>query len=372
MNSKRLYILLLSILSGYLVSLTGISIGWMIGALLAGGILSLWIPAWIHHTEGSPGIPKYWMFIGQWILGVELGQKINTGVFHIFIENWLYVITILLVSIIFSLLSGIILWRFSQTDLLTSFIGTAPGGISVMPIFAEEVGANPALVSIIQIIRILLVIGTMPILAFYWTNSEGKGAIIHNHVITGGAPFEIKQILWLGFLVIIAVSGSFLAKYLKFPTPWLLGSMIVVAIWQAIGGLYMESFTIIYWPHWLLIISQLLIGVSIGSRLTSRMFIGIKRTLLVGSLGSVGLVIVMALCATVMSKITEISWITAILAFAPGGIAEMAATAVALDADSTFVVVVQVLRIAIVITFLPTVFKVLERRMMKKDVSMTK
>jgi len=73
-----------------------------------------------------------------------------------------------------------------------------------------------------------------------------------------------------------------------------------------------------------------------------------------------------------MSKVTDISWITAILAFAPGGIAEMAATAVALDADSTFVVVVQVLRIGIVITVLPAVFKFLERRITKKEISMTK
>lgn len=361
--------MLLCILSGYIVSLTGISVGWMIGAFLIGGIFSLWIPSWIHPAEGLPGVPKYWMFIGQWILGVELGQKMNTGVFHLFIENWLYVITILLVSILFSLLSGYFLWRFSQTDLLTSFIGTAPGGISVMPIFAEEIGANPALVSIIQIIRVLLVIGTVPLLAMYWTNSSEK---LHTSVIASDAPMEVHHLFWMGLVVILSVGGSFLAKYLKFPTPWLLGSMIVVAIWQAIGGLYKESFSVIYWPHWLLVISQLLIGVSIGSRLTSRMFVGIKRTLLVGSLGSVGLIMVMALCATVMSKVTDISWITAILAFAPGGIAEMAATAVALDADSTFVVVVQVLRIGVVITVLPTIFKILERRITKKEISMTK
>ncbi|WP_066400484.1 AbrB family transcriptional regulator [Neobacillus mesonae] len=369
MNQKRLYILLLCILSGYFVSLTGISVGWMIGAFLIGGIFSLWIPSWIHPAEGSLGVPKYWMFIGQWILGVELGQKMNTGVFHLFIENWLYVITILLVSILFSLLSGYFLWRFSQTDFLTSFIGTAPGGISVMPIFAEEIGANPALVSIIQIIRVLLVIGTVPLLAIYWTNSSEE---LHTSVIASDASVGAHQLFWMGLVVLLSVGGSFLAKYLKFPTPWLLGSMIVVAIWQAIGGLYKESFTVIYWPHWLLVISQLLIGVSIGSRFTSRMFVGIKRTLLVGSLGSVGLIMVMALCATVMSKVTDISWITAILAFAPGGIAEMAATAVALDADSTFVVVVQVLRIGVVITVLPTVFKFLERRITKKEISMTK
>lgn len=372
MRVNRLYILLFSSLLGYLFSLTGISIGWMIGALIAGGILSLWKPVWIQQTEKLHGIPKYWMFFGQLILGMELGQRINTAVFHIFITNWVSVIIILLVSILFSLLSGFILWRFSKTDILTSFIGTAPGGISFMPIFAEEVGANPALVSIIQIIRIILVIGTMPILALYWTTSMGNEMLSYTQVSNTLSPFEVTQLLWTVLLIILAVSGSFLAKYLKLPTPWLLGSMIVVALWQVIGGMYIDSFAVIYWPDWLPILSQIFIGVSIGSRLNRQMFVGIKRTLWISTLGSIGLIIVMAICATIMSKITGISWITAILGFAPGGIAEMAATAVALGADSTFVVLVQVLRIAIVITFLPLLFKFLERRMTKKEIRMTK
>lgn len=356
--SANYIILLLSGISGYLLSLTGIPIGWMIGSLITGGILSNWKPSWLNNEKNSIAIPKYWIFIGQWLLGVELGKKINSGVFQNVTENWIVVVVVLLISILFSLLSGVMLWRFSKTDMLTSLIGTAPGGISYLPIFAEEIGANIATVSIIQIVRVLLVISTLPLLIHYWSVTN-QVAVIQDQTLT--PSLGIKGVVWTGILVIAAAGGSIIAKSLKFPTPWLLGSMIVVAIFQTIDGR-----GAVWWPHGLLILSQLLIGVSIGSRINKQLFNGLKRTLLVGSLGSIGLIIVMVLCATIVSKLTNISWITAILAFSPGGIAEMAVTAVILDADSTFVVAVQILRITIVIMFLPLLFQLIERRISRR------
>ncbi|MBS4208175.1 AbrB family transcriptional regulator [Bacillus sp. FJAT-50079] len=366
MQSKKLtqiIFFLLSGLSGYLFSLTGISIGWMVGSLFAAGILSVWRPSWLIKDVNAAIIPKQWMFFGQWILGVELGQKINTNVLNIFMENWLFVCIILLVSVLFSLLSGMILWRFSQTDMLTSLIGTAPGGISYLPVFAEEVGANIATVSIIQIVRVLLVIGTMPFLVFYWTSNHYIGAMNEQTAIVSFALPEASLIIWTVIIVLVAAGGSFLARFLKLPTPWLLGSMVIIALLQTVS--FGPAGGEIWWPSSILILSQIMIGTSIGSRLNKQLFVGLKRILLVSSLSSIVLIIVMVLCATLVSKLTEISWITAILAFAPGGIAEMAVTAVTLNADSTFVVAVQVLRIAVVIMLLPPLFQLVERKLSK-------
>lgn len=99
-------------------------------------------------------MPKYWLYMGQFILGIHLGQKLNLTFLHVFKENWLAIILMLLLSIIFSLLSGLVLWKYSNTDMMTSFFGTAPGGLSAMPGIAEEAGANTAVVSIIQTMRV--------------------------------------------------------------------------------------------------------------------------------------------------------------------------------------------------------------------------
>jgi membrane AbrB-like protein len=97
------------------------------------------------------------------------------------------------------------------------------------------------------------------------------------------------------------------------------------------------------------------------------MFRGVRKTLIIALIGSVGLVAAMLLCAFAVSKLTGISITTSILAFSPGGIAEMASTSVALHADSTFVVTVQVLRIILVIAILPPLFRYLHRRAEKKE-----
>lgn len=65
------------------------------------------------------------------------------------------------------MLSGFALWKLSKTDMLTSFVGTAPGGLSAMPGIAQEVGANTAVVSLVQTTRVLMVVLTIPFTVFY-------------------------------------------------------------------------------------------------------------------------------------------------------------------------------------------------------------
>ncbi len=110
---------------GFLLSLTGLSIGWMIGTLILATILSFSRPKFLQLPNIKKGIPKYWLYIGQCILGIELGQKMNASVLFTFGENWLAIIIMLLLSIFFSLLAGFILWKYSNLSMLTSFFATA-------------------------------------------------------------------------------------------------------------------------------------------------------------------------------------------------------------------------------------------------------
>lgn len=55
-------------------------------------------------------------------------------------------------------------------------------------------------------------------------------------------------------------------------------------------------------------------------------------------------------------------------ALAPRGIAEMATTALTLHADAAFVVAVQVLRVILILSFLPVLFKLLNKQVEKRTV----
>jgi uncharacterized membrane protein AbrB (regulator of aidB expression) len=82
----------------------------------------------------------------------------------------------LLLSILLALLCWVIIhWRFSKADMLTSLFCTTPGGISAMPSIAEEAGANTVIVSLVQLMRIILIVGTVPFVG------QGKGYLKMNY-----------------------------------------------------------------------------------------------------------------------------------------------------------------------------------------------
>ncbi|WP_281201350.1 AbrB family transcriptional regulator [Bacillus altitudinis] len=369
-NSLRTDLILIAVsgLGGFLLSLTGMSIGWMIGTLMTAAFIALRRPS-LFQRKGkyTLRIHSRWLLLGQFILGIELGQKMNMKVLHIFAENWLPVSFMLVFSILLAMLSGFVLWKLSKTDMLTSFVGTAPGGLSAMPGIAQEFGANTAVVSLVQTIRVLMVVLTIPFTVFYLNTKSQSDVVVAQGSAFSSGVFTISNISWTAALILGAWLMSRLAVRLHFPAPWLIGSMLGVAALQVGAGALTGHDLIPYWPAQANIASQVFLGATIGSKMNKQMFVGLKNTLIVAVVSSAGLIAATVLSSIAIAEITGISVITAILAFSPGGIAEMATTAVTLHEDSTFVVAVQVVRIILVIAMLPPFFRFLHHVWAKRQ-----
>ncbi|MDR7073108.1 AbrB family transcriptional regulator [Fictibacillus barbaricus] len=362
---QNIFFILLSSMGGYLLSLTGMSIGWMVGTLVMAGFLSFHEPAWLNMKTFKKGIQPYWRHIGQAIIGITLGQQMSMSVLETFENNFVIITIMLLLSIIFAMLCGVILWRFSNADMLTSLFSTTPGGISAMPSIAEEVGANTVTVSLVQMIRIFLVVGTVPILAHSSNevvNETGTIAAGGESVSSVTSMLQFYPAAWTIALILGSCAGYYLGNRTKLPAPWLVGGMLGVAVVQMLGSLLHGSTITSWWPHLLIVLAQILIGASIGSRLNKKMFSGTKNIIILGSLTSTGMIIVMAILGFGVSEITHIQLVTTLLAFAPGGVAEMATTSVALHADSAFVVTVQVMRLISIFLIMPPFFRLLNRQ----------
>ncbi|MFY4773676.1 AbrB family transcriptional regulator [Metabacillus sp. RGM 3146] len=350
--------ILISSIGGYLLSLTGMAIGWMIGTLIVSGLISFWKPAWMNGNYFSKGINPNWRYAGQAIIGIQLGQQINPSIASTFTSHWMTITIMLLLSIGFALLSGFFLWRLTKSDLMTSLLGTTPGGVSAMPTIAEEAGANTITVSIVQLIRIFLVVSAVPLVAFYFEPS----APAHNDAgnTAAGVPGTGPLPVLIAFLLIIgSFAGHRIGKKIKLPAPWLVGGMLGAGAMHILCSSVIGPSMAVWWPHWLIIIAQVLIGASIGSRLHKEMFKGAREVVIVGLITSICLVGAMAVCSFGVSALTHLSLVTSILAFAPGGVAEMATASVAYKADSAFVVAVQTLRLVLIFLLLPPLFRVL-------------
>ncbi|MFD2617293.1 AbrB family transcriptional regulator [Terrilactibacillus laevilacticus] len=360
--------MLLCSIGGLILSLTGLSIGWMVGTLLLSAILSFWAPPWLKEFSNKKdnSLSSFWLQIGQCILGIQLGHQLNLTVLQIFKQNWFMVLLVLIISILLSLLSGYILWKFTKTDLLTSLFGTTPGGLSAMSSIASEVGANPAVVSMIQIMRVILVVSTVPLLVSFIPGGSGENMGVQTTQMTF---IGRGTLLWTLILVLFSCLCVKIGRVCHMPAPSILGSMLGAAFMQITGSSIVHQDLTVIWPHWLIIVAQILIGSSIGSKINRRMFQGLARVFVFGLIGSIGLIIAMLICAWLVSILSHISFLTSILAFAPGGVAEMATTAVVLHSDSAFVVGVQILRMMVIFIIMPPLINLIGSSSIKKETS---
>ncbi|MCL1632327.1 AbrB family transcriptional regulator [Sporolactobacillus sp. CPB3-1] len=357
---KNVLFLLICSIGGLILTMAGLSIGWMIGTLITAGAFSLIRPRLLRKIQDERGLGSYWLKIGQLILGVQIGHQVHLSLFAVFHRGWLPISTMILMSIILALLSGFVLFRFSQTSLITSLYGTTPGGLSSMIGIAAESGANMAVVSMIQTLRVILVESTIPftvsLLAVHVHESASDSAVAPVSALRPEAAFG------LAFLLLLACLGALAGSRLHMPAPWLLGALISVAAAQTLFEYITARDFPVWQPPALIIAAQIMLGACVGARLYPGMFRGITRAFLVGLAGSVGLTAAMFLGALLVSALTTVDPVTCVLAFAPGGIDVMAITSEVLHADSTFVVAVQVLRVLVICMLLPPFFNQIQRK----------
>jgi membrane AbrB-like protein len=350
------FLILLSMLGGFIFSCFRVPIPWLLGSLTIACLVSTIGFKWGNFQE-TIEIHSLWRQMGQTILGIELGQNFHLSIIRVFENHFMIIFITLLSTIAISILSGIVLWRFTSANIMTSLFSSTPGGVSTMPSIAEEAGANALVVSIIQTLRILLVVGVIPILvsSIHPSSSIIKPGIHQSY-------FNFNALLWTGCLIIGACAGALILKKLKMPSPWLIGSILGVIFVQLIGTLNFGDRLFAYWPHQLTIFAQVLIGTSIGSRIRSDMFKGLGQIIFVSFVNILSLVFLTIMISFGISEVTHIPLITCILAFAPGGIAEMSTTAIALHADSTFVLAVQFIRLIMILILLPTLFRFINKQ----------
>jgi membrane AbrB-like protein len=339
-------------IGGWLLSSTGLPAGWMIGAMFVSAALTFWKPDWFHVDQ--KGIRPFWRQAGQWLLAIEMGHQVNRSIWLTLFKHGPIIFSVLLVSIGMSLLCGWALWRYSRTDLLTGLFASTPGGISAMPNLAEEVGANPIVVSVVQLIRLSMVVGAIPLLAFEYVGHPSSHAVI-SHAGNGSPLVTV-------LLACAAWIGAIAGKRLKFPAPWLVGGILGAAIAQTTVSVWIGHDVLPWWTDAFFFTAQVLIGTSIGSKVNREQLREAKSAALVGSITSLILVLVMVFCAVVISKWTNIPLTTSLFAMAPGGIAEMAMTSVSFHANATFVVTVQILRFLKVMVMLPPLLRLVYRK----------
>jgi hypothetical protein len=315
----------IGLLGGYAAKLLHFPLPYMTGALLTTAALGL---------AGAP-VRSVWQAraAGQFVTGSAIGTSFTPALLLTILTLLPMLVLGAAISIAIGAVGALILRRLVQVDSRTAFLAAMPGGVIEMANVAMRVGADPLPIMVLQTMRVGLTVCVAPFLA----------TIIAEH----GPPHEIARAEVMSWLTVAALMGaSFLgglALWLtKLPNCWFLGSIVTVAILGALG--LVEGRV----PDVILLMAQVIIGVSIGTQYRHEFLTRLLR-LLLSSLVTVPFALVATgLLAAVYALILALPFPTMFLSMAPGGIAEMALTGKVLGLDAALITGFQVVRILMV------------------------
>jgi|GEM_PF-1163328 len=144
-------------LGGFLLDAFQVPAGGVIGAMLA--VASAQIVG-----VSMQAIPTRGRNLAQIFLGVFVGITFTQQTLIELQSSLAIIVVATLATLISSFILARVVQRWMRLDAETALLACAPGGLSLMPMIADELGAQTFVVSLFQLARIVLVILVMPII----------------------------------------------------------------------------------------------------------------------------------------------------------------------------------------------------------------
>lgn len=331
-----------------LFSVMNIPLPWLIGPLVA-------IAAWSITIQRE----LYWPFTFRKIAMVLLGYLIGTSFTQeTLIEMGNHVpsmIAITILTVVFSLMLGFIFSKMTGLDLPSCMIGSIPGGLSQIMVLMDEIkGLNPTVIMFLQSMRVMLIVIFVPMVTVYLFDG-GSGALRDG---LGSGAVSWAGMPWYTFILypLLMVSAAWLFGRLRIPTALLLGPM-VLTIAMTFGSYPTPELPVAF-----IDLAQIFIGVHIGLQMRPRELPDWKKVMAYTVITVVVLVLFGLGLGYGLAWLYELSFNTALLSTAPGGMVEMGLTAVAIGGDVSVVTSYQLFRLLSIMLFVPFFFKWLNKR----------
>lgn len=320
---------------------------WILGGIFAGAIVLCLSRVWFQITL-TPNLNA--RKIGQLLVGLTVGFSVQHS--HLFALTPQIPLFILLTLGL--LLAGLaIAWgytRLEQTDLLTAILATTPGNIGVMASVAADYGRNPALVSLVQLMRFTVITSAIPLL----TQTSRPTALQPTlHSLISPLILDPVYLLWLALILLFAGLSVPVGSQLKLPVPGLLGPLVIGmsfnAGFNALPFLPVVDFTL---PPWLNVLGQVLLGITIGEYWGINPWLGYRTIVRAAVPAALTLFAGLAI-ASIAKLVTSWSWLTCLLVTAPGGSPEMIWIALTLDQNVEVVTAGHLVRLIAINLLLP-------------------
>jgi membrane AbrB-like protein len=293
---------------GGIAAALGVPLAWMLGAMAATGAL-----AWHERAAIWPVTRPASLLL----LGLGLGQTFTTPVMAALAAALPWLVLAAFVTILVGILVAWAAERPAGLDPRTSYFATVPGGVVVMAILAQRAGVSVPPVSLMQTVRVMVVVVVLPPLITWFAPRGGAGAF-----------FAERPEVWLPGLLLLLAGGMAVALALRparLANPWMLGPCGLVIALSSVGHLPSGV------PLFLVDAAQVGLGLSLGARMSRAFLLSAKRLALVAVIATLAMAALLAALAIPFGLATGLPVGAVILGTSPGGLPEMTVTAKTLE-----------------------------------------
>lgn len=307
----------------------GTPLAWMLGSMTATGLAAiLGLPVRGSTLARAPMSA---------VIGIMLGAQFGPHTFESAATWWPALLALAAYLLISAVLCNLYLRRVIRLDRPTAFFSAMPGGLIDMVLLGAERGGDERTIALMHSARIFLVVLSLPPLMALVTGVVPGARAADWRPLAGMGPADAAWFLGA------ALAGIGLGRVLRLPAPHLIGPMLgsMALHWSGLSDFAVPSVVIA--------VAQVVLGATIGCRFAGGSTRRILRILLT-SVGTTAISLCVALAfAFGLGAVIDVPVAGILLAFSPGGLAEMSLVALALNLEVSFVVVGHISRIGMVI-----------------------
>jgi len=353
---RLLLTLILGALGGYAAFKLKVPAGFMIGSLI--------VVMTVNLTTGYLYFPTILRRCTQVLAGTMVGSQVTRDDIRRMRHLIIPALCLMVYFCVFMVLGAVIMWRVSGVDLVTAMFGCAPGGMSDMGLISADYGANTALVTPMQMIRLVSVLLSYPFIF----KSLGKRGLIHPETSIGTSMVsvdaamaastekppvspplpDLKTIKDSALLIGVATVAGVLLYSTGFTSGLIVGGMFgAAAVNIASGGLHFESRI----RRFIQICSGAYIGTIISRSDLAMMSVSYIPIIIL----ILNVLILPLVFGYLIHKLTKLELSTALFGATPGGLQEMSVLASEMGLDTPRISIIHTSRVVVSLALFPTI-----------------
>lgn len=312
----------------------GLPMPFMLGGIFGAAAFVLWYE---RHDRQLPKLSRWVRLVFMSIIGAMIGSRFSPELLTLLPQFWLSGLALIPFILLAHGGCYAIMRLLGKYKKLDAYFASLPGGIIDSTALAEQAGADLRVVTTQHFIRIILVVGTVPLL-FLFIQGDAVGSLAGHTLATTDYDF-----IDIALLVAIALTGLFLGQKTKLPVSHMIGPLLI-SLTLSVSGVVEINI-----PPWLGHAAQFMVGSALGAQ-----FSGVSRKLLIrgfgiGLLSGSYMLLLAATFAIILIQYVPADFGAMFISFAAGGLAEMSLIALSLNFNPVVVALHHLVRILLTV-----------------------